>query len=239
MSGNTAQDGPQRIGTRNEWALHAALKAYLARPNGQIEAQVAGYQIDVLHHDADGPLLIEVQTGHFASIRDKLHALLDADYRVLLVYPVAQARWLVDLSADGTELLRRRKSPRHGRAEDLFRELVAFPTLVHHPGLQIELLLIHDEEVRHDDGNGSWRRRGRSIADRRLLQVVDRRRFPDAESLARLLPGSLPESFTTAQIARAAHISAPLAGKMAYCLREMGVIQQVGKQGRAYLYQRS
>ncbi len=228
----------QRIGTLGEWALHAALKAQLAQPGDQIEAQVAGYQIDVLRYEADGPLLIEVQTGNFAHIRDKLHALLDADYRVLLVYPVAQTRWLVDMNADGTALLRRRKSPRHGRAEDLFRELVAFPSLIHHPGLQIELLLIHDEEVRHDDGNGSWRRRGRSIADRRLLKVVDRRRFADAQSLGALLPRGLPESFTTAEIGRLAHISRPLAGKMAYCLREMGVITQVGKQGRAYLYAR-
>jgi hypothetical protein len=27
-----------------------------------------------------------------------------------------------------------------------------------------------------------------------------------------------------------------LAGKMAYCLREMGAIQRIGKQGNAFLY---
>jgi hypothetical protein len=51
-----------------------------------------------------------------------------------------------------------------------------------------------------------------------------------------LIPATLPEPFTTTDLAEA--ISQPLwlAQKMAYCLREMGSITVVGKRGRGTLY---
>jgi hypothetical protein len=67
----------------------------------------------------------------------------------------------------------RRKSPRRGKLEDLFLELVRIPHLINHPNLTLEVLLIREEEIRHADGKGSWRRRGVSIIDHRLLEIID------------------------------------------------------------------
>jgi hypothetical protein len=50
-----------------------------------------------------------------------------------------------------------------------------------------------------------------------------------------LLPEAL-ESFTTGDLATAMGTRRDLAQKMAYCLREGGVIQSMGKRGRANLY---
>ncbi len=52
------------IGTLNEKPLHAALKEYYAKPDDQFEVSVDGFVIDIVQ----GDLLIEIQTGNFASI---------------------------------------------------------------------------------------------------------------------------------------------------------------------------
>ena len=57
--------------------------------------------------------------------------------------------------------------------------------------------------------------------------------------MAELLPAALVESFTTSDLAAAIGRPRRLAQRMAYCLREMGVIEAVGKQGNAILYTRN
>ena len=49
-------------------------------------------------------------------------------------------------------------------------------------------------------------------------------------------PFGMSEPFTTADIASKADIPHWLAQKMAYCLRKMGAVATVGKQGNTLLY---
>ena len=219
------------IGTLQEHSLHAALKRWYAQPGDRLEAQVDGYVIDIARDD----LLIEVQTGGFSQIRRKLESLVET-HPVRLVYPVAKEKWIVRTSTDGGEVLGRRKSPRRGRVEEVFGELVRFPELVAHGNFGLEVLLTQQEEVRQNDGRGSWRRRGWSIRDRRLLSVVDRVGLPTPHACLALLPDVLPEPFSTRDLARALEMPRRLAQQMAYCLRKMGAAEVVGKRGNALLY---
>lgn len=225
-------DNTNGIGTHRETSLHADLKAWCAEDGDQIEAVVDGYIIDVVR----GDLLIEVQTRGFAALTAKLTALLES-HPVRLVHPIARERWIVRVSADG-EILGRRKSPKRGRVEQVFAELVRFPSLIHHPRFALDVLLTREEEVRCDDGRGSWRRKGWSIVDRRLLSVDECIRLEDVGDLRALLPSGLPQPFTTLDLAEGLGVSRRLAQQMAYCLREMGAIEAVGRKGRgrAWLY---
>ena len=223
-----------QISTLNEKPLHAALKASYARPGDRFEVQVDGFIIDIVR-DA---LLIEIQTTSLASLKRKLSSLVK-DHCVRLVYPIAREKWIVKLAEDGHSTASRRKSPKRGKIEDLFGELVSFPKLLAHPNFSLEVLLIQEEEIRRYDGRKGWRRRGWVIQERRLLQVVDQVRFSTPEDLGELLPLDLGEPFTTLDLARAIARPRRLAQRMAYCLREMGEIEAVGKQGNAILYVRS
>ena len=223
-----------QISTFNEKPLHAALKAWYARPGDRLEARVDGFIIDIVR---DG-LLIEIQTTGLASLRRKLLALVD-DHRVRLVYPIPREKWIVKLAEDDHSAPSRRKSPKRGKIEDLFGELVSFPKLLAHPNFALDALLIQEEEVRRYDAKRGWRRRGWVTQERRLLQVVDQRRFSTPGDLGELLPSGLSEPFTTSGLARAIARPRRLAQRMAYCLREMGEIKAVGKQGNAILYARS
>jgi hypothetical protein len=51
-----------------------------------------------------------------------------------------------------------------------------------------------------------------------------------------LLPQHLPDPFTTADLADRLGRSRHLAQRVAYCLRESGVLQSVGRDGRGVLY---
>ncbi len=227
-----APDHPN-IGTLNEKPLHAALKAWYARPADQFEVPVDGYVIDIVRSD----LLIEIQTGNFAAIKGKMQALLET-HPVRLVYPISQEKWLVKLPADEGGQPERRKSPKRGVVEEIFRELVRIPQLLVRPNFSLEVLMIHEEEVRQFDGRRAWRRRGWVTVERRLLDVVSTRRFESPTDLYDLLPEDLSEPFTTADLARAIGGPRWLAQKAAYCLRKMGLITIAGKQGRSILYAR-
>jgi hypothetical protein len=222
------------IGLLNEQPLHAALKEWYARPEDRLEVSVAGFVIDVVQ----GDLLVEIQTGNFASVKSKLMELTNA-HAVRLVYPIAQEKWIIKLATDGSGPTSRRKSPKRGKVEDVFWELVSFPELLSSPNFSLEVLLIQEEEVRRYEGKRKWWRRGWVTEERRLLEVVQRRLFETPADIRALLPMELREPFTTKDLANATDCRRKLAQKMAYCMRKMGVIEQVGKRKRAHLYVKS
>ena len=221
------------IGNLHETALHAALKAWYARPGDEWEAQVAGYFVDLRRGDT----LIEIQTRNFSAIKRKLARLLDA-YAVRLVHPVAQEKFIVREAKNG-QVLSRRKSPKRGQAVALFDELVSIPELAAHPRFSLEIVLTREEEIRREGRGGSWRRRGWKISDRRLLDVLGRLEFNAPRDYAAFLPAALPQAFTTRDLAELGGYPLYLAQKMAYCLRRTGVLEAVGKRRHAALYART
>ena len=223
-----------KIGSLNEKPLHAALKSWYAEEGDGFEVPIDGYVIDIVR----GDLLIEIQTRSFSSIKDKLGKLV-SDHVLRLVYPVPQEKWIVKVSDDGHSRVSRRKSPKRGRAEHVFAELVSFPTLLANRNFSLEVLLIQEEEFRRFDGRRGWRRRGWVTLERRLLDVLDCHRFETPADMATLLPDHLAEPFTTSDLAVALAQPRRLAQQMAYCLREMGVVVHIGKQGNSVLYRRT
>jgi hypothetical protein len=222
-----------KIGTLNEKPLHAALKQWYAQPGDRFEAPVDGYVIDLVR----GELLIEIQTTSFAALKRKLADLV-ARHPVRLVYPVAQDRWLLKLAPDGSALLGRRKSPWRGALEHVFEELVSFPQLLAEANFSLHALLIQEEQVRRYDAGRAWRRKGWVVQERRLLQVLGGRLFETPADMGALLPPALVQPFSVSDLASANSQPRRLAQKMAYCLREMGAIEAVGKRGNAILYTR-
>jgi len=214
-----------------EGSLHEAVKNWYATTGDHLEKEVDGYLVDIVR----GGLLIEIQTGNFSALKSKLSDLIQR-HPLRLVYPIAQKKWIVRIDTDGETKLSRRRSPRRGRVEDLFYELVYIHEVAKNPNFSLEVLLVHSEEVLINDGRGSWRRRRWSVHDRRLLEVVDRTTFSAPSDFLKLLPPSLPQRFTTRDLAGALKLQPTLSQKMVYCLRHVGVVEAVGKRGRAVLY---
>jgi hypothetical protein len=225
------------IGTLRETELHAALKRHFARPQDQLEVAVGGYVADIVRDDE----VIEIQTHNFAALKPKLLQLVE-QHRVRLVYPVAQAKWITRVKADQQTVLGRRKSPRHGALEDVFVELVSLPELMAHPHFTLEVVLIHEDEIRCPRPGGPRpgrpRRRGSEwrICNRRLLKVVDSASFATPADFRRFIPADLATPFTSGELAVALRRPDYVAHKITYCLRKMDTLAVVGKRQRAWLY---
>ncbi len=213
-----------------ESSLHAELKHHIAQPGDLIEQPVANYVVDIVR----GQTLIEIQTGNFSSLKTKLDVLLP-DYPVRVIYPIPREKWIVRISADG-ELVKRRKSPKRGRVEHLFEELLRIPDQACHPNFSLSIIFIQVDEYWHDDGKGSWRRKHWSIADRRINDFEDEIVFSSPGNLLALLPRDLVQPFTNAELGSHLELNRRLASKMTYTMHKMGLLQRVGKKQNAYLY---
>jgi hypothetical protein len=227
--GNTAGT----IGTLAETALHDALKRRYAGPAGEVEVKVCGFWIDARRDDG---LLIEIQTGAFGPLKRKFAALL-AEHHMRLVYPIAQEKRIIWLDEAGA-IERERRSPQRGRVEAIFKPLTAFPGLIAHEHLSIEVVLTRELVVRRPVEKKRRWARGWTPVNRQLLDVLETRLFESAADFAGLLPEGLPAAFTVAELAAQRHLPRALAGQMAYCLRHMGVIEAQGRRGRALVYAR-
>ncbi len=229
----------RRIGTLAEKSLHAGLKDYFAQPGDRLETDLDGYVIDILRPLEDSAVpyrCIEIQTRTLAPLKPKLTALLDR-YPVHVIHPIPKERFIIRIDADGV-IQSRRKSPKKGTPYDVFAKLVSIPRLLLHPHFSLELLMIRDEQVWVDDQQGSWRRKKWSIHDTRLLDIMHTVTLTTAADYAALLPLTLPSAFDTHELAKAIRQPRATAQKMAYCLREMGILAIEGKRRSALLYQR-
>jgi hypothetical protein len=213
-----------------EQTLHEQLKELYARETGEIESTLGDYRVDVVR----GDLLIEIQTRSFSSIRDKLRDLVN-NHKVRLVHPIAQQKWVIRIDESGNQVSRR-KSPKQGRVEYIFNELVYLPRLLLNQNFELEVALVDLEEYWIDDGKGSWRRRRWSIHDKRMIELKERRLFRTPSDFIALLPDSLSTLFTSTMLADETGLSKRLAQKMLYCLTKMEAVNRDGKMGRAYLY---
>ena len=218
------------IGVLREGPLHAAVKAMLASPGDRFEVPIGRFVIDLVRADGE---LVEVQTGGFAPLGPKLDALLD-EHRFRIVHPVAAERRIVRVDEDG-EITSVRRSPRRASVVEIFDRLVAFPSLLTHPHLTVEVLLLREDHVRGGRAarKGRW---SRDPGERRLVDVLDRVELRTPEDVVRTLPALPSGPFSTREFAALLGCSVLLAQRTVYCLRAIGIIEDAGKRGRTPLH---
>lgn len=220
-----------------ETSLHRQLKALYAGDEGRTEVVCRGYRIDAVRGDE----LVEIQHASLGSIRTKIAKLLET-HAVRVVKPIVASKVLVKLDCRGGVEIERRKSPKRGELVDLFDELVYFTRVFPHERLTLEVVLV-DVEERRFPGRGKRRRRNPKrdfqVDDQHLLRVVSRRTFATRADLWSLLPKRMPVEFHTGELARRMKRPRWIAQRIAYCLRETGAAEVVGKQGNAILYRRA
>jgi hypothetical protein len=214
-----------------ESSLHAALKIYLSQPGDKLEAAVDGFVVDIKR----GDLIFEIQTANFIALKYKLQVLL-GKYSVCVVHPIPLEKWIIREPTQDNPTTKKRKSPKHGRVENLFYEFVSFPHLALHPNFNLMVLMTKEVETRVNDSKGSWRRNFWSIEDHKLLDVTSCYTFQSPDDYLSLLPKNLINPFTSRQLASQLSIPYNLAAKIIYCLRMMNLLDRVGKIDRSYLY---
>lgn len=218
------QAEPHNIGTLNEGSLHASLKDWVAQPGDRFEVPLEGFVIDVVRDD----LLIEIQTGSIAAMGRKLDHLLN-EHRIRIVHPLAAVRWLEQPGRP------RRKSPAKQTMWNIFDQLMSIPTLLDHPNLELEVVMVAETELRSGTDMVQRGRRGRVI-DRQLQEVLDTRLFSHTDDLLDMLPSGLPRPWTTGDLASKAGIRRKMAQRVAYTLRTACLINEIDRTRAGVLY---
>lgn len=229
LTSKSPTDGQPGIGQLNEGSLHAALKRHYAGPGDRFEVPFGRFVVDLVKAPGTpDELLVEIQTGSFGAMGNKLDHLL-GEHQLLLVHPIA-VRTRLDRPKSS------RRSPKRGSIYSIFDELVSIPTLLDHPNLSLEVVLFDERRVQVHDPSLRRRRGGYRTVDRQIEEIVDQQRFDSVTDLRRLLPSTLPDVFTTADIADQAGCSRDAAQKLAFCFQATHLIDRIDRTRAGYCY---
>lgn len=219
-----------------EFTLHQQLKHQYAGRRGKVEVIVGDYRIDAVR----GKELIEIQYGSLAAIRRKIDALLTDGHRVRVVKPLVAHKTIIRQEQPDGPVISRRRSPKRGQLVDVFEELVYVARLLPHRQLTVDVPLVRVEEWRlPPKKTRRWRRRRAKfrVHDVRLLEIEQILSLRAPTDLLELVDMSqLPSPFHTGDLAEAIGRSRWEAQRAAYCLRESGAAQVVGKQRNTLMY---
>ena len=222
------------INTYAESHLHKTLKnLYAADSQGTVEQKVAGKICDIVAKDGS---IIEIQTGSLSKLHGKLGLLLP-HYKVKVVYPLVVRKTIETRKKDGT-LVSCRKSPKKQCLLDMFAELTAiFPYLLD-KNFTLEVLEVSvvEHRIKEDApvqlANKSRRfKRDWYKEDKSLEKIHATHQFTCKKDYLELLPKELPETFTIKEASNL--LKGRNVPRMLWVLRKMGLVEQVGKQGRS------
>ena len=155
------------------------------------------------------------------------------DHKILLVHPIAVESYLERPDA------KTRKSPKKSSLYSIFDQLVSIPTLLDHPNLTLDVVLVSVTKVQAHDPKARRGRGGFRTVDRVLREVKSTHRFESAEDLLALLPEDLPTEFTTADMAADGSFDRDVARQIAYCFRALGFFDEIGRTRAGYHYRLS
>ena len=220
------------IGTLSEKLLHRTLKYYYEPDRTKHEAEVGGFFADVLN----GEGVTEIQTGSFFHIDKKLEAFLK-EYPVTLVCPVVRQRRIVYIDPDSGEVGKPRLSPKKGRVEDLFRELVHIRKRLREENLVISAVLVDAEEYRvRREPKRKYHDKGYDRAELVPTGLVSETVFVTEDDWLRLLPEGL-DGFTVKELAEGLRLDRRTAQAMCAALAYAGALTRDESQ-RSYIYYR-
>ena len=219
------------IGTKKESSLHRSLKFHYSGAGGSTETLIDDYVCDACTSQGE---LIEVQTGSFAPLKEKVKNLTKTG-KLRIIHPIVTNK-IIELYDVNGRLLHKRKSPKKGKSWDLFKALVYAPQLPLFKNLVIELAIVDVIEKRIDDGKGSWRRKGVRIDDRFLNARHEPVILSKLKDYYQFIPFEKNEPFTVRDLKKKAGIDIRLARKTLYVLKTIGLAEHFKKQGNAFVY---
>lgn len=220
------------IGTLSEKTTHMILKNYYEPDVDKQEIPIGNYVADIF----TGQEIIEIQSAGFGKMRDKLEAFLP-EYPVTIVHPIPHIKWLVWIDEETGALSTPHKSPKKGNVYDAFLELYRIRDYLADQHLTVKLLLMELEEYKILNGYGKNKKIRASKYDRIPLNIIKEIVIERPEDLMQFVPLDIEGPFTKKQFAKAAHIDERTASLAIKLYQYYGMMEQTGKDGRAYLYE--
>lgn len=222
------------IGTLSEGTVHAVLKNYYEPYTDSQEQSVGGYIADIVGENG----IIEIQTGKFGNLHDKLAVFLNAA-DVTLVYPVYSSKTIVTLNGETGEVMRRRKSPVHETEGKIFRELFPICDFLRSPRLRIDIIRLEADEIKTSSKalGKKPRRSGRlSVADRIPTALTEITSINSPDEWSKLIPCLFEKDFTTKNVTESSGLCYEYASAALSLFYKARILERTGKIGKNYTY---
>jgi hypothetical protein len=233
------------IGTLSEKRLHSIIKKYIA-PEGddhevELRSRLSGeekrpkYVADLLI----GNTAYEVQTGSFYPMRKKIdYYMSDTDYNVVIIHPVAYKKHVNWMDPATGEVIKRTRKTVPGRPTDIAGELYWILPHIDNPRLSIRVMMLAVEEYRFASPRGAGVRRGSERYELIPTELCDIVSLELAEDYSIFIPDTLATEFTVGEYEKLSKIRGKAAYGTVKALCALGLVREIGKRGRAVLYQR-
>ena len=233
------------IGRLGEKKMHAALKMFICPDESKHEIKIQDsllyipreentknrkYVADIL----DGDTIYEIQTGGFAPLGPKIKWILEnTTYRVVVIHPIAETKWIRKIDADGS-ISPKRKSNKHGRVEDIAGELYHFREFLASERFSLMIVMMEAEQYVKPQ------KRGRKLQKYELIpmSLMGAYLFSRPADYSYFLPKALPDTFTVKDYSKHAKIYGLDAYSITKTLCELGFIEETEKIGRARAYRK-
>lgn len=217
------------IGERSEHSLHRIIK-YLLDPTSLChEQKIAGKVVD-LYIDNH---IYEIQTKAFNNLRNKLETLLP-NYKVTIVYPCVIKKTITKFNEQG-EILYTRNSPKKGKPLNCLLELYKIKFFLDNPNLSIKLICIDIDEYQQEVPRSRKNHHGRVRIDQvpsKINEVID---INKKEDYLKIIP-YVQNEFKLNDYAKLMKVTKNQASYMFSVIRYLGLVEQTGKEGKAYTY---
>lgn len=223
------------VGTQNEKLIHATLKNYYAPFSDEQEVKIGNFYADAVNEDG----IFEIQTRALKRLSEKLRQ-FTAGSHVTIVYPIEANVHTVYINTDNGEIVKEIPRRSYDPRLKIFSELYSIRDYIFGGNVTVILARLKlDKRVYFSGQMPNMRSRlarKKLYIERVPLELMEEIRLDSPRDYARWLPEDLPERFTKKELCAAAKDS-PGSLRLEL-LRAAGLIVQVGKSGRSYVYKK-
>lgn len=227
----------QVIGIQKEKVLHKTLKYYICPDDTKHEVKITKENKGNLYADIllDN-VIFEIQTRSFNALRNKLNEFLKK-YHVIIVYPIAYHKQIINLSEDNT-ILSSKKSPKKGNPLEIFVELYKIKNFLKNDNLGFKIILLDMDEYR----KLTIKKHYRSSGYIRIVQIPKRIEreinLIDKNDYNKLLVDyNLNKTFTSTDFSKITKLNVKKSRVVLNVLSYLEVVTRVGKKGNSHIYE--
>lgn len=216
------------IGSLAEKSLHKAIKYFYEPDDSFHEIKTGNYVADIKTDNK----IIEVQTGSFIKLKEKLDYYFSEDYSVTVVIPVYSNKRIKIIDSDG-KVLSSRMSPVHKNLYSLSKDLYFLKYVKNSRKLFVDFLYLDVDEIKVNSNFRYKNTKRIDIIPNQLMEIVHTGAFDNYESF---IPFGLPYYFSSKEFAYCAGINRKIASYSINFLIGLGKIEYYGRKGREKLY---
>lgn len=220
------------IGTLSEKSVHRYLKSYLCKDETKHEVIVGKYIADIKIDNH----IYEIQTKNFKNLLAKIEYYLSKNIDVTVVYPVITEKYISWLDTVDNSVVDRRKCSYKEHIQDIFKELYWVQNYIANSSIKLKIITLEAEEYKYLDGYGQSQKHKATKIDKVPTKILNEFNIESISDLKIFLPSTLPQEFTSRDFQKCTKSRNKYLGSGLKILRELGVIQIIGKKGNTFIY---